>query len=111
MDDVDIDDLKEETERTDRLGEEESDSEEDELDINYRSFDDVVRTQAPGDDIIDLKNQTRRTTRLEERDETVDLDPFEELDLEGEPFNEVDDHYCGNCVHVKFRKSTGRPQV
>lgn len=117
--DFDIEKLKEETKRVDRIEEEEArtptqQSEGDDMELEYTPFSDVAKRKERDDDIEDLKKRTKRVDRVsqeKQENQKVKLRPTEELDLEGEPYDSVDDNYCGNCAFVKFRQKTGEPQV
>ncbi|MDY6780601.1 MAG: hypothetical protein SV760_08675 [Halobacteria archaeon] len=111
-DSADIDDLKEKTQRDDRLTEDEDTEEEDEDELEYASVDEVVLRENAGEDVAELRKQTKRTNRIDnesEEEDEMELSPFEAFDFD-EVAEAVDDPYCGNCSSVTFRKRDGEPE-
>lgn len=110
MTERDLDDLKERTRRTDRIESQEVE-EEDDGEVEYTPIDEVVLRENESEDVSGLKEQTQRRDRIHTiDDERVNLEPFESLGFEGEPYDSVEEPYCGNCAFVKFRKHNGKPQ-
>lgn len=109
MTERDLDELKERTRRSDRIESEEG--EEDDGEVEYTPIDEVVLRENAREDVSGLKEQTQRRDRIHTvDDEEVNLQPFEELGFEGEPYDAVDEPYCGNCEFVTFRKHNGKPE-
>ncbi|MDY7082055.1 MAG: hypothetical protein SXQ77_06540 [Halobacteria archaeon] len=111
--DPEIDELKEKTKRTDRIdeGKEDEDAQSRKDELEYTPIEDVVLRKNAQEDVDGLKEQTKRTNRIEvEEDDEMNLQPFHELEFEGEEYEDLDDVYCGNCDHVTFKKHQGKPQ-
>ncbi|XGI82884.1 hypothetical protein ACEU6E_06255 [Halorutilales archaeon Cl-col2-1] len=115
-DEIDVDELREKTRKSDRIDEGAEDDDEDgdseDLgEIEYAGLDEVLVRDI--DSIEELREHTVRKDRIEKSDDgdEVELVSFDETGLEGEAYDSVGQHYCGNCAHVDFRKRHGETQV